>query len=96
VMNKTQQRQRRLHSIDRRARKRSGSKCRTGKVRFRDHDEAIQVLWHAKMLRTVEGVTERQERRAYLCNACNGWHLTSQENRALLVDPARVYAAQAA
>jgi len=95
-MNKTQQRQRRLHSIDRRARKRSGSKCRTGKVRFRDHDEAVQVLWHAKMLRTVEGNIERQERRAYLCSACNGWHLTSQENRALLVDPARVYAAQAA
>lgn len=94
-MTKSEARQRRLNAIQRRARKRAGAQCATGKVRFRDHDEAVQALWNAHVLRQIEGNTERQERRAYECRRCNGWHLTSQPNKSALVDPVSVYRAAA-
>jgi len=48
--------------------------CR-GKVRFRDHDEAIRSLHRI----TSQG-EDRAKRpcRAYECTACGGWHLTSR------------------
>lgn len=50
----------------------------TRKVRFRDHDEAIQALHAAEVARVFSaGHTNRQECRSYACSACRGWHLTS-------------------
>jgi hypothetical protein len=49
------------------------------KVRFRDHEEAVQALHAAEVARVFSsGDTQRQECRAYACPACQGWHLTSQ------------------
>jgi hypothetical protein len=52
-----------------------------GKVRFRDKREATRALHlaaaarlHAEALGTW---SPRQERRAYHCAMCQGWHLTS-------------------
>lgn len=54
----------------------------SGKVRFRDHEEAVEAIkaaatqrqWHA-----AEGTeTRRRECRTYRCEVCKGWHLTSQ------------------
>jgi hypothetical protein len=51
------------------------------KVRFRDKREATRALHYAAATRqSTEGLgirSRRQERRAYPCGACNGWHLTS-------------------
>jgi hypothetical protein len=56
--------------------------CRSGKVRFRDHDEAVHALHKAAVARhwaESEGVeTRRREARTYACTSCNGWHLTSR------------------
>lgn len=57
--------------------------CKCGKFRFRDHALAIQALHSAqrsrKIARELGTTTRRQERRAYPCDLCNGWHLTSRE-----------------
>jgi len=54
----------------------------TTKRRFRDHRETIAALQQAANIReraSEDGVeTRRHEFRSYECNACNGWHLTSQ------------------
>ena len=54
----------------------------TGKRRFRDHRYAVRALHNAARCRAeahVHGLeTIRRERRSYLCEECNGWHLTSQ------------------
>lgn len=53
----------------------------TGKRRFRDHVQAVRALHAAANSRrsaALDGVqTVRRERRAYCCDACGGWHLTS-------------------
>lgn len=59
----------------------------TGKRRFRDHREAVRVL-HTAVNARSRGEDERRERRCYDCKECNGWHLTSQVNKRLLIDPA--------
>lgn len=52
----------------------------TGKRRFRDHEEAVEALQKARNARKrADGPTRRQERRAYECHICRGWHLTSKE-----------------
>jgi hypothetical protein len=45
-----------------------------GKKRYRDHQEAVQAL------RRLREHSERGRipARAYQCNRCGGWHLTSQ------------------
>jgi len=52
-----------------------------GKVRFRDHREAVTALHHADTQRRRAQQemlpTRRREVRAYECDACHGFHLTS-------------------
>lgn len=50
---------------------------RTGKRRFRDHEEAVRGL-HSTVAARVRGDERRRECRVYECSACHGWHLTSQ------------------
>lgn len=55
--------------------------CRSRKVRFRDHDEAISALHKASNARNIAQAagaeTRRLEIRCYECPACRGYHLTS-------------------
>lgn len=60
-------------------------RCSTsGKLRFRDKQEALNAVHAALVSRQfaeVDGsTTTRQERRAYSCASCHGWHITSQES----------------
>ncbi|MGK3950951.1 hypothetical protein ACLKM7_01365 [Microbacterium sp. I2] len=52
-----------------------------GKIRFRDHREAVSALHSAATLRqrAAEAMlsTRRHEIRTYECDACHGHHLTS-------------------
>lgn len=68
-----------LHSNNK---SRAGRKCGAcGKHRYRDHDEAVASLHRAANARqraALDGaVTDRREVRAYECDSCRGWHLTS-------------------
>lgn len=58
------------------------------KVRFRDHEEAIEALHRAVTVRRrceVDGVaTSHLAVRDYYCSGCGGFHLTSQERRQLI------------
>lgn len=58
---------------------------RGGKRRFRDQREATRALQAAEAARQIaeaEGrPCPRRERRAYFCDGCRGWHLTSQPER---------------
>ena len=57
-------------------------RCSCGKVRFRDHEQAIDALHRiynsAKSALEEYGTTHRQECRSYQCGLCFGWHLTSR------------------
>ena len=57
------------------------------KVRYRDKKLAINYLHHIQNKAAAEiaqtGHTSRHENRAYQCNACKGWHLTSQQEHTL-------------
>lgn len=58
----------------------SGSRrrrCRSGKVRLRDHREAIERL-HACRTAAEFGDTRRREQADYFCEQCCGFHLTSK------------------
>ena len=48
--------------------------CLTGKVRYRDRIAATYAL--AVIQRREK--ERRREKRAYRCDTCNGWHLTSR------------------
>jgi hypothetical protein len=61
----------------------------TGKVRFFDHKDAVRAL-HSIKSAVGQGLGMRKERRSYECPFCKGWHLTSQPNKAGLIDPAQV------
>jgi hypothetical protein len=50
-------------------------RCTTGKRRFRDRQEAKQVL---TFIRT-ESSRDKVPVRVYFCADCNGWHMTSWE-----------------
>jgi hypothetical protein len=55
---------------------RGGRRCRSGKVRYRDHISA------ARALVILQGRGERRGKtltRCYPCPSCLGWHLTSQD-----------------
>lgn len=58
-------------------------RCNSGKVRFRDHQEAVASLQRIKRSAVVEiqeqGWTNRNEVRSYQCGSCKGWHITSSE-----------------
>lgn len=47
----------------------------TRKRRFRDHFEAIKALHRLQERSTRDTVQQR----VYECDACEGWHLTSQK-----------------
>jgi hypothetical protein len=55
-------------------------RCR--KRRFRDHEEAVDVLHRIQAIRQsaeLDGIpTRRREVRSYTCDRCHGVHLTSQ------------------
>lgn len=57
-------------------------KCASGKVRFRDHLEAVRVLHNAANARKeaaeLGAGTNRREVRSYQCSRCHGFHVTSQ------------------
>ena len=61
----------------------------TGKVRFFDHKDAVRALHFIKG-EAGYGSGKRKERRSYECPFCKGWHLTSQPDKAGLIDPAQV------
>ncbi len=52
-----------------------------GKLRYRDRHQATDALNAARRQRSSDliysGRTTRREVRAYKCEACRGWHLTS-------------------
>lgn len=55
---------------------RTVGRCRTGKERYRDRVAALLALaW----LDNTD--PKRRECRAYRCDLCRGWHLTSQTKR---------------
>lgn len=54
-------------------------KCR--KVRYRDRIAAEFVL--AKIRHSDSSIRAQQEKRAYRCSACGGWHLTHLESAPL-------------
>lgn len=55
------------------------------KARYRSHEEAIDVLHRLQNAgRTqleVFGTTRREEKRAFACKTCKGWHLTHEDQR---------------
>lgn len=51
---------------------------RHGKLKFHAH-EAAQALAEAQALRRSRGHEMHMEKRAYECDACKAWHLTSRE-----------------
>lgn len=57
-------------------------KCPSGKVRLKDHKQAVHSLHRAKGAGSIElennGSTTRQECRTYFCGMCKGHHLTSK------------------
>jgi len=59
-------------------------KCVSGKVRFRDHKESVEVLHKSVNTRMAElrdqGYSKRNETRSYPCGLCAGYHLTSKES----------------
>ena len=62
--------------------KAASGKCPSGKVRMKDHKQAVHSLHRAKGAGFIElannGSTTRQECRTYFCGMCNGHHLTSK------------------
>jgi hypothetical protein len=53
------------------------------KVRFRDHQEAVEALHTIERYKKFAGaegkdISARNERRTYRCERCKGVHLTSQ------------------
>lgn len=62
----------------------------SGKCRFRDHAQAVAALHQAARSRQMAAEFGFQSRRAevrcYACDACQGWHLTSQPAAPLPVE----------
>ena len=51
-------------------------KCK--KIVFRSKRAAEQAVLSARIARALRSSERRLERRCYFCQACEGWHLTSQ------------------
>lgn len=58
-------------------RKHKHSRSCRGKVRYRDHTEAVRALHRLETRSERETIPVR----AYECHRCGGWHTTSQEAR---------------
>lgn len=52
----------------------TSKRCGSGKKRFRDHQSAVHAL------RRIKGGSSRDRvpAKAYECDWCGGWHLTSR------------------
>ena len=63
------------------------SRCRSGKVRFRDKREAVRTLHRIQLIASYQiadrGFTKHEECRAYSCSICKGFHLTSGNPHAM-------------
>lgn len=63
----------------------------SGKIRYRDAREATDALHaltnQAALADQLGGQHSIRVRRKYRCNACRGWHLTSQEAWTSNIDP---------
>lgn len=69
---------RRLTRAERDAKAKRLPRCGpTGKVRYKSQGAAREALKALRRLRKTEPIHE--ERRAYRCWGCGGWHLTRQE-----------------
>jgi hypothetical protein len=53
----------------------TGRSCHTGKVRFRDKQSADR----ARQTIQAHSTRDKVACRAYACDLCHGWHLTSME-----------------
>lgn len=51
----------------------------TRKLRYRSPGAAENALESTRLARVQDHNARRRERRAYHCQFCNGWHLTSAE-----------------
>lgn len=61
------------------------TKCSmNGKVRYRYRKDALEALLNIRIVSSLKNLDGRNERRAYKCESCNGWHLTSQKYKALV------------
>lgn len=50
-----------------------------GKQRYKFRKDALEVLLNIQIRAGITGgSSDRNERRAYKCEECSGWHLTSQ------------------
>jgi hypothetical protein len=78
-------RQRTIHAPRRRQIPHPKSCPMSGKTRYRDAREATEALHvllnRAALADELGGQHGIRVRRKYQCNACRGWHLTSQESR---------------
>ena len=65
----------------------------TGKLRYRDHDQARDALGSTterRLRAESEGLTSnRREIRTYKCSFCAGWHSTSQPDLRLVFEQSR-------
>ena len=63
------------------------SRCRCGKVRYRDKREAVQILHRIQLVAGYQvaesGFTKHRECRIYSCGMCKGFHLTSSNPKAI-------------
>jgi hypothetical protein len=66
-------------------------KCPSGKLRLKDHKDAVRTLHKAKTAGQIElamnGATNRQETRTYFCGMCKGHHLTSKREWTTFTGP---------
>jgi hypothetical protein len=66
-------------------------KCPSGKLRLKDHKDAVRTLHKAKTAGQIEiamnGATNRQETRTYFCGMCKGHHLTSRREWTTFTGP---------
>ena len=65
--------------------------CRASKKRrFRDHEEAVRFL-HRQQNARQSGCESSRAVRAYECDHCKGWHVTSQAVSSWsLIDPVQL------
>ena len=62
-----------------------GRACPSGKVRFRDLDEAKRAVQRLSVVDT----RDRTPNRTYRCELCSGWHLTAARQHGDLDDDPR-------
>lgn len=60
------------------SRRRPRQPCPSGKHRYHDHPAAMAALDDIHRDRRMNILREKTEQRAYPCDECRGWHLTSQ------------------